>query len=894
MSLENIEQTVQQLVDHLDENNQTNFIFDFLLAYNQPKASIARLKKGDYNRSKSDGQLLWRNKLCFQHETEDDLHHCIDQLKSDPAVTKLRPRFIIVTDFQRLLSVDTKTDDSIDIPFEKLAQQFDFFLPWAGMEKAQLQSENPADVKAAAKMGQLYDLILHNNPPTTDADRHTLNLFLSRLLFCFFAEDTEIFKDGQFSNAVGSHTAEDGSDLQPYLQKLFAMLNVKEQTEERHNAPQFLQDFPYVNGGLFAAESPVPAFCFKSRKTLLECGSLNWKAINPDIFGSMMQAVVHSDQRGKMGMHYTSVVNIMKVIEPLFLNQLKAELHAAGNNKKKLEQLRDRLYNIHIFDPACGSGNFLIIAYKELCTIETEIFRRLQTDKSGQFQKAFRWESNLQLTQFYGIELDDFAHETAKLSLWLTEHQMNMRFKEVFGSSRATLPLQEGGHITCGNANRLNWEEVCPKELGKEIYVLGNPPYVGSRWQSKEQKDEMAKVFQGNKNHKSLDYIASWFLKGAEYIAGSIYRLAFVSTNSICQGEQVALLWPTLFSNDVEIGFAHHSFKWTNNAQGNAGVTCIVVGLRTPSDRPKELYIDGACQNADNINPYLANAENVFIKKQSQPLANFPQMRFGNMPNDGGFLILSEQEKNKLLTDYPHAKPFIKKLIGSSEFIRGQVRYCLWITDDQLPEAIVIPFIAERIEKVKKYRLASRRVATQKKAVISHHFSHIVHRPGNALIIPRVSSERRPYIPIGFLENDTIISDLAFAIYDPPTWIFAVVSSRMHMVWVRTVAGRLKTDYRYSSSLCYNTFPFPKITQSQQTMLEDHAFAVLDAREEHPEKSMADLYDPNKIPYSLKFAHQKMDTAIEQCYRDKPFQNDNERLEYLFKRYKKMTANEKK
>ncbi len=435
MNSEQLENDLKALVETIDEES---FVFDLLLAYGQSKASITRLRKGDYNLSKNPDEILWKKKLFFKKETESDLHGLIDQLKNDEAIIKQKPRFLIVTDYKTLLALDTKTEDTLDISIQELPKHYDFFLPWAGLEKTQLQGENPADIKAAERMGRLYDLILENNPPQTDADRHALNIFLSRLLFCFFAEDTGIFEADLFTNSVASHTADDGSDLQDYLQKLFSVLN----TEDRSEFPAFLQKFPYVNGGLFADEYPVPIFKAKSRKIIIECGELNWKAINPDIFGSMIQAVIHPDQRGGLGMHYTSVVNIMKVIEPLFLNDLKDELKRAIKNKKKLEALLERIYHLRIFDPACGSGNFLIIAYKELCKLEIEIFRQLQSKQHG--QKQFRFLSKLQLTQFYGIELDDFAHETAKLSLWLAEHQMNMAFKAVFEDTRKTLPLQDG------------------------------------------------------------------------------------------------------------------------------------------------------------------------------------------------------------------------------------------------------------------------------------------------------------------------------------------------------------------------------------------------------------------------------------------------------------------
>ncbi|HDH10943.1 MAG TPA: class I SAM-dependent DNA methyltransferase [Nitrospirae bacterium] len=632
MNIEKLENNIQSLVTNL---NEKTFIYDLLLVYGQPKSSITRLQKGDYNLSKIPGEILWKKKLFFKEETAIDLHELIDKVKSDPAIIRHHPRFIIVTDFKTLLSVDTRTEDTLDIPAHDLTKHFDFFLPWAGMEKSQFQSENPADIKAAERMGRLYDLILEDNPAGNDRDRHALNIFLSRLLFCFFAEDTDIFADNQFTNAVASHTTEDGSDLQAYLQKLFKVLSLL----ERSSFPQFLQDFPYVNGGLFADEYPVPMFTAKSRKIIIECGALNWKAINPDIFGSMIQAVIHNDQRGSMGMHYTSVVNIMKVIEPLFLNDLYAELEQAGNNKTKLTKLLDRLYHLRIFDPACGSGNFLIIAYKELCKLEIEVFKRLYGK-----QISFRFTSKINLSQFYGIELDDFAHETAKLSLWLAEHQMNIAFKEVFGKARPTLPLQDGGHIVCGNATRLDWEKVCPKDEGYEIYILGNPPYIGFQNQNEAQKKEIISVFKGFKNFKRIDYIGCWFKKAANYIEGTDSAFAFVSTNSICQGEQVCLIWPYLFSKGMEIFFAHQSFSWGNNAKNKAKVTCIIVGLKnTRRVKGRYIYTDSVKKMAKNISPYLIDADTVIIEPRNKPISNISKMSIGNVPLDGNNFVTSQK-----------------------------------------------------------------------------------------------------------------------------------------------------------------------------------------------------------------------------------------------------------
>lgn len=877
MNIEQVEKNLKNLSENIKNDE---FVFDLLLAYGLPKATITLLKKGSHNLSKQAGIIILKRKLFFQSINNADLHETIDLLQKNSSTMRHNPRFVIVTDYETLLAVDTKTNEHLDTLIKNIAKHSSFFLPWAGIEKHRYANESLADRKAAEKMAKLYDEILAENRIVDEEKIHDLNVFLSRLLFCFFAEDTNIFEDKLFTNSVASHTQPDGSDFASYLYAIFNVLN----SEERSAYPQHLQKFPYVNGGLFSKKHWIPIFTARSRKIIIECGELDWSKINPDIFGSMMQAVVHPNERGSLGMHYTSVPNIMKVIEPLFLNDLEETFDQNRNDKNKLQELLRRIACIKFFDPACGSGNFLIITYKELRRLEMKIIKA-----AGIF--AFH---GIKLSQFYGIEIDDFAHEIAKLSLYIAEHQMNIEFRQVFGKVNPTLPLRTGGNIVCANATRIKWDEICPKKENDEIYVLGNPPYLGSRRQNKEQKEDMKLVF--NKNYKSLDYISCWFYLGAEYITEFNSKLAFVSTNSISQGEQVALLWPIILKDKLEIFFANQSFKWTNSAKKNAGVAVIIVGIRNISKGAKgtkRIFRDNTYINVENINPYLTTSNSKNIKRRSTPLNNdLPKMIYGSLFNDGGNFILTQKEKNDLQTSFPNSIKFIRRYLGAREFLHGEERWCLYISDDQLSEAILIPLIKERLKKIKKLRTESSEISTRKMAEFPHRYYFSAHKNTNSIIVPQTGSERRMYIPIGFLNSDTIISNAARAIYDAKLWIFGLISSRMHIVWVRAVAGRLKTDMQYSNTLCYNTFPIPHLTTKQKEEIERYVYSVLEEREKHSEKTLAEMYDPDKMPEGLKEAHHNLDLAVERCYRSRIFENDEERLEYLFKLYEQMAEEE--
>ncbi|MFZ4796578.1 MAG: class I SAM-dependent DNA methyltransferase [Bacteroidia bacterium] len=916
----NIAQIENNLQDLIKVFKKESFIYDLLIAYGQPNASIKRIKDGGMNLSKVEGEISWKKKLFFKEVNGVDLHELIAELTSDSKTMKHNPRFVVVTDYITILAIDTKTQDSLDIALADIVKHYDFFLPWAGMEKAQHQNENPADVRAAEKMAKLYDDIKKDNPITTNlkeeqkAEIHNLNVFLSRLLFCFFAEDTGIFEKQQFTYAIGSHTQQDGSDLNIYLDHLFEVLNTAD--KYRNNLPAYLLAFPYVNGGLFRNRHNAPIFTRKSRQSLIDSGGLEWSAINPDIFGSMIQAVITPEQRGGLGMHYTSVPNIMKVIEPLFLNELYEELEAAKGNKKKLIALLNRIWSIKIFDPACGSGNFLIIAYKELRKLEIAIIKeydRVKAINSGfaeiqqsLFQKAqlrlgdndtsiLQFDSKIKLSQFYGIELDDFAHEVAILSLWLAEHQMNQVFLAAFGRCKPALPLTETGNIVHGNACRLDWESVCPKGKGDEIYILGNPPYLGARILDDVQKDDMKFVFNGKvEGYNDLDYIAPWFFKGGKYIENVNAKCAFVSTNSICQGSQVAKLWPNILADKLEIDYVHQSFKWTNNAKAKAAVIVIILGIRNISNKPKFIFNKTLKTSVRNISPYLVEGDNVYVFGRRNQLSKVPSMNFGSMPNDGGYLTLTPEEYKSLIEQDSNSKKYIKKLTGSKEFINDIERWCIWIENGDVKEASQIKFIKGRIEKVKLHREKSDRVATNVLAAIPHRFAEVRYKNTNSIVVPSVSSNIREYHPIGFLDQNTIVTNLAFTIYTEEIYFFTILCSKMHNVWINSVSGRLGVGLRYSATLSYNTFPLPDITESQKKELEIHVYKILEEREHHSEKTLAQLYDPDKMPDGLRKAHHQLDLAVERCYRAKPFESDEERLEYLFKLYEQMIAEEKR
>ena len=877
----------QDALEHLNETKPTGekLVHDLLRIFcGYGDGNIRRIRDGVGNKAKDGRTVLIPNLIAYRPKAELDFHDEIKAMQADPKIAKHSPRLYVVSDGKTIVAVDPKEQDIYENEVALMWKDFDFFYPLAGIEKMRHMEEAEADVKSAELMAKIFDEIRRHNDIKDKTEMHNLNIFMSRLLFCYFAEDTNLFPEPQlFTNSIKQHTAEDGHDLAEFIDRAFLAMSTNDPAV-RDSLPMQFCVFPYVNGGLFEKRMPIPVLSRRARILMIKCGDFDWKDINPDIFGSMIQAVVTPEMRAGLGMHYTSVPNIMKLIRPLFLDGLYEEFSVAKDtqDKKRLRRLLARLGTIKFFDPACGSGNFLIVSYKKIRELEILIWEELR--KLGVPELPL---SNVSLQQFYGIEIDDFACDTATLSLWLAEHQMNNKFEEAFGIRPNALPLRPSGHIVCGNACRVDWDTVCPHTAEDEVYVMGNPPYLGSRRQNDEQKADMEFIFHDN--YGELDYISCWFMIGSNYIKGSKARYAFVSTNSICQGIQMSLLWKRIFANNDEINFAYTSFKWSNNAKYNAGVTVIIVGVSNSKDIKKRIIYSGASSKiVENISPLLIDAPTVFIESRMKPLLpNIPTMNFGNMPADGGLFLFTREEKNEFINQEPLSAKFFRQIYGSDEFINGKERWCLWLYGHNINEFDNMPLIMQRIDKVQEVRLKSSRPQLAK---TPHLFAQITQPLGiNFIIIPSASSERREYIPIGYLDSSKLATNLCLVIGTNDISLFAILTSKMHMAWVKTVGGRLKTDYRYSAQLCYNTFPFPTISEAQKAELASLAQDVLDLREEHFDMTLGEMYNPEMMPEDLKEAHHRLDLAVEHCYRPEPFTSDEERLECLFKLYVKMT-----
>lgn len=882
------------------------FVYDLLRIFaGYGDGQVRRTKDGPGNLAKDGETILIKNLVAYRPAAVDTLdgncsamYDIINAMRNDAKIVKHLPRLYITSNGAYVVAYDPKENDWYENSIDLLWKDFEFFTPLAGIEKIQFTQEAEADVKSAELMAKLFDDIRRYNDIRDPQTVHALNVFMSRLLFCFFAEDTGLFpEDNLFTNTLKTHTKEDGSDLGEFIDRAFLAMSTNDPAV-LSTLPKLYEVFPYVNGGLFRDRYPIPVLSRRARTLILNCGEYNWREINPDIFGSMIQAVVTPEQRAGLGMHYTSVPNIEKVIRPLFLDALEEEFEAAcaearekiakkvnhDRASQRLRNLLNRLSKIKFFDPACGSGNFLIIAYKRLRELEIRIWKALREITNV----AILPFPNITLTQFYGIELDEYACDTATLSLWLAEHQMNVKFRDAFGVQPDTLPLKSSGQIICGNASRLDWNTVCPHTPDDEVYIMGNPPYLGSSLQSEGQKEDMRiAVGEVCKGYKKLDYIATWFIKASSYCKDSKSSFAFVTTNSITQGEQVPILWPVLFSTGVLIKFAHPSFKWSNNAKHNAGVTVSVIGLSV-NPNTKFLYKNGIKQLVNTINPYLVASDSQIVEPSKFPICKVPFMTKGSIPVDGGSLVLDKFEAENILQEYPTAEMFIKKYIGSDELLNSDFRYCIWVEDEFASAAYEIPPFSIRFENCKQMRLKSTKQATIQEAQYPYRFSERRFLDTECIIVPSHSSENRAYVPIGYSSEESVISNAAFAVYDAEKWLFTILMSKMHNIWIRAVGGALETRIRYSNTLCYNTFPFPKLTSAEKEKLERLAQNILNIRDENFDMTLGEMYNPESMPEELREAHHQLDLAVERLYRSEPFTSDEERLEHLFKLYAKM------
>lgn len=928
IALQQVQQNISSVANRHEYN--ADIIYELLAAYGRSKSAITQLREGHLNKSEDTGAVLQKDVVYFKtFATGTPLEAQVEELYEDPLTQRYNPRYLIATDLIKLAAKDNIKGSTLTIKLADIDDHLDFFYGWTGDEVVDTKTEAVADRRAADRMNELYVEIEKQNRAefTTNPNfRHELNIFFTRLLFCFFAEDTNIYTDKQFTNAIKSYTQTDGSDLAWFFGELFDALDTK--PEDKHNLDNPFKGFPYVNGSIFNTSKhtiAIPVFNAQARHLILECGRQNWGEINPDIFGTMFQGVVDPEHRDENGMDYTSVPNIMKVIKPLFLDGLHEEFDKYYDNEKKLWTLLARIQKIKIFDPACGSGNFLIIAYKELRQLQHAIIGRIDELLPTGIGIRIPDSQLININNFYGIEIDDFAHELAVLSLFLAKHQMNQEFSKQFGKELSIIPLIDIPTIVRGNAARLDWQEICanrPHSLNPterlqvaleiddlapsdqqevltqytydEIYLIGNPPYKGSRKQSDEQKQDILTVAGDLDNYKSLDYISIWFLLASKYIANTKAQFCFVSTNSITQGEQVAILWPEILDK-LEIGFAYTSFKWQNSARDNAGVTVIIIGMRNLSSIEKYIFTDGIQYEVKNISAYLSASSNVIVHRNSKAISQFmPKIDYGSFALDGGYLTLSEEERAALIDENTRAEKYIKEFSGSQELIQGKKKYCVWIDEIDVADAMSIAPIKKRLDAVQEWRSGRSGKDSQKNAVTPWKFAWRNYKKSSAILFPIVSSERRTYVPIGYMDENVIISNAALAIYDSEPWLFSILQSKMHMTWIRTVCGQLETRIRYSSSLGYNTFPVNPLTQDQKDALNKSARRILLARAAHPEKTLADMYDPDKMPINLREAHNENDHLVDNLYRKGGFTNDEDRLAALFELYEQMTLKEKK
>ena len=836
--------------------------------------------------------LLWKGILLVEHKSRGkDLNRAYAQATDYFPGIKDRdlPRYILVSDFAHFRLYDLEDGAQHEFPLKDLYRNVRLFGFIAGYQTTAYKEQDPVNIKAAERMGKLHDKL-----KAIGYEGHPLEVYLVRLLFCLFAEDTSIFGRRLFQDLIEQRTAEDGADLSHWLADLFQVLDTPEEKRFKKLDEQ-LTAFPYVNGSLFAERLPIAVFDSCMRQLLLECCALDWSRISPAIFGSLFQSVMDTTLRRNLGAHYTTEKNILKLIKPLFLDELRAEFERVKAHPKRLAEFHRHLATLKFLDPACGCGNFLVIAYRELRLLELDVLRELHKTRESGFLDVSQIVF-VDVDQFYGIEIEEFPAQIAQTALWLMDHQMNLLVSEEFGKYFSRLPLRKSPTIVHDNALRTDWREIVKPEALS--YILGNPPFVGKTYQTIEQKRDLSEIFMGVKGAGNLDFVSAWHRKATDYMAdNTAIKSAFVSTNSITQGEQVGILWTDLLRRGVKIHFAHRTFQWSSEARGKAAVHCVIIGFALHDTEDKRIFDYETPQaephkvKAKNINPYLVDAPDVVLVPHSRAICAVPKMVNGSKPTDGGNLLLSRDEKASLLEREPEAAKWIRPYAMSDEFINGIDRYCLWLTDCQPNTLRQMPAIMERVDAVRKMRNASTDNQTRKDAVTPMLFQKIRQPTSEYLVIPRVSSERRYYIPIAFASKNLIAGETLQTIPDASTYHFGILTSAMHMGWMRSVCGRLKSDYRYSADIVYNNFPWPQAqTDRQKQAIEDAAQAVLDARAKFPASSLADLYDPLTMPEALTKAHHKLDAAVDAAYAKRKFTGDSDRVAFLFELYQQIAS----
>lgn len=879
-----------------EDSEAKPFLIDFFEVFGVTNKRLASFEHAvkKYGGKQGFIDLFWPSVLLVEMKSRGkDLTRAYDQAMGyfDGIKEADLPRYVLVCDFARFALTDLEKNETIIFNLEDLHQQVKNFGFIAGYTTQIIQPQDPINIKAAEKMGKLHDQL-----KAIGYEGHALEVYLVRLLFCLFAEDTGIFEKRTFQDYIENKTKEDGSDLAHHIATLFYILNTPS-NKRLKNLDEDLAAFPYVNGKLFEEALPPASFDRPMRDALLAACALDWSRISPAIFGSLFQSIMDGEARRNLGAHYTSEENILKLIKPLFLDDLIAEFEKIANNKAKLTAFHDKLASLTFFDPACGCGNFLVITYRELRKLELEVLKKLY--KNDQQILDISAIIRIDVNQFYGIEIEEFPAQIAQVALWLTDHQMNQTISSEFGAYFARIPLKKSANIVHANALQTDWQSVCPSAS----FIVGNPPFIGKNYRNEQQDADLAKVFSTTEGvnpirlYKSLDFVAAWHYTATAYMKQHPRtKTAFVSTNSITQGEQVAILWQPLLDAGVHIHFAHRTFSWTNEAKGKAAVHVVIIGFALQDTPKKTLFVYDDIKGephavaANNINPYLLDAPNVVVTARNAPIANLPEMVNGSKPTDGGNLLLSQAEKDELIRLEPQAERYIRSFVGAEEFINNSPRYCLWLVDCPPNELRAMPLVLKRVEAVKRMRLASTDKTTKQDAATPTLFQKIRQPHSNYLLIPSVSSENREYVPIGYMTPDIIVSNLVYSIPNATLYHFGILTSTMHNAWMRTVAGRLKSDYRYSANLVYNNFPWAESTDKQTLAIKQAAQAVLDARAQFLDASLADLYDPRTMPPDLAKAHAKLDKAVDAAYGYKGANNDGERVAFLFELYQQMTS----